>query len=248
MQKLNAKLTHLVSAKLGLILLLGAIISACSTSWREEVLLHDGSKVIVTRTVERGGRHEIGQESPIKAQSLNFVLPSIDQRITWYDSYSEDVDGANFLPMQLEISKDAAYVVAYPMGCQSYNKWGRPNPPYVVFKYQDKDWKRIPLQELPVEFNTPNLIFSEPDKVAKRIPQSPVSAEMIKSIYAGYRQPQYRSILRDALSNGNGCSVPNTMKGGVVAPVAPVLNGQILYYNWWPLATDWLKNNYGGNK
>jgi hypothetical protein len=32
------------------------------TSWKEEVLLHDGSKVIVDRSAERGGRHEIGQK------------------------------------------------------------------------------------------------------------------------------------------------------------------------------------------
>lgn len=29
-------------------------------SWKEEVLLHDGSKIVVERSVERGGRHEIG--------------------------------------------------------------------------------------------------------------------------------------------------------------------------------------------
>ena len=30
-------------------------------SWQEEVLLHDGRKLVVDRSVERGGRHEIGQ-------------------------------------------------------------------------------------------------------------------------------------------------------------------------------------------
>jgi len=38
---------------------------------KEEVLLHDGSKLIVERTVERGGRHEIGQPPPIKVESLS---------------------------------------------------------------------------------------------------------------------------------------------------------------------------------
>ncbi len=37
-------------------------------SWKEEVLLHDGSKIIVERTVERGGRHEVGQKPSYKEQ------------------------------------------------------------------------------------------------------------------------------------------------------------------------------------
>jgi len=119
-------------------------------------------------------------------------------------------------------------VVAYPMGCQSYNKWGRPNPPYVVFKYQDKDWKRIPLQELPAEFNTPNLIFSEPDRVAKRIPQSPVSAETIKAITAEYRQPEYRTILREAMANaGKDCIELVLYKGSWIMPNDPAARGFI---------------------
>jgi len=35
-----------------------------SASWKEEVLLHDGSKIIVERSLSYGGRHEIGQASP----------------------------------------------------------------------------------------------------------------------------------------------------------------------------------------
>ena len=192
--------------KFGLILMMGVSMSADaglfgfgSTSWKEEVLLHDGSKIIVRRTVERGGRHEIGQQLPIKEQSLSFTLPGTNEQVTWEDKFTEDVGGANFLPMQLEIRKDTAYLVVYPMGCLSYNKWGRPNPPYVVFKYQGKAWQRITLQELPAEFKMPNLIFSSPDDEAKKAGQRIVSAESIKALYEGYRQPEFKTILREAL-------------------------------------------------
>ncbi|MBE0535139.1 MAG: hypothetical protein IH624_05665 [Phycisphaerae bacterium] len=171
------------------------------TSWKEEVLLHDGSKIVVERTVERGGRHEIGQEPPIKEQSLTFILPGTNQNVTWEDKFTEDVDGANFLPMQLDIHKDAPYLVVYPMGCFSYNKWGRPNPPYVVFKYQDKTWQRIPLQELPANLTTPNLIFSSPDSEARKTGQRIVSAETIKALYGGYKQPEFKTILREPVPN-----------------------------------------------
>jgi hypothetical protein len=49
--------------KLGLILMMGVSMSACAglfgmggTSWKEEVLLHDGSKIIVERSQSYGGR------------------------------------------------------------------------------------------------------------------------------------------------------------------------------------------------
>jgi hypothetical protein len=203
-------------------LILGVSMSACATNtftWKEEVLLHDGSKIIVERSVERGGRHEIGQESPIKEQSLAFILPSTNENVTWEDKFTEDVGGASFLPMQLEIRKDTAYLVVHPMGYLSYEKWGRPNPPYVVFQYQGKAWQRITLQELPAEFKIPNLIFSSPDSEAKKTEQHIVSAETIKKLYEGYKQPEYKTILRTPLDHWK----PRTEYKGPKAPhpIAP---------------------------
>ena len=193
---------------LGLLLMIGVAMTAGAgsfglsrTSWKEEVLLHAGSKIIVSRTVERGGRHEIGQQPPIKEQSLSFTLPDTNESVTWEDKFTDDVGGANFLPMQLEIRKDRAYLVVHPMGSASYNKWGSPNPPYVVFKFQNKQWNQIPLQELPTEFTTPNLIFSSPDEEARKAGQRIVSAEAIKSIYARYKQSEYKTILRTPLDH-----------------------------------------------
>lgn len=195
--------------------------SACAggTSWKEEVLLHDGSKIIVERSIERGGRHELGQRPPIKEQSLTFILPGKNESVTWDDNFTQDVGGANFLPMQLEIRKDTAYLVAYPMGCQSYNKWGRPNPPYVVFKYQGKSWQRIALQELPAEFKTPNMIFSSPDSEAEKTGQRIVSAETIKALYEGYKQPEFKTILRESYPTAaGGCAEMIYYKGAWVGP------------------------------
>lgn len=182
-----------------------ASMSACSkeVSWKEEVLLHDGSKMIVERSVERGGRHESGQKPPYKEQSLSFTMPGNNQAIRWEDHYSEDLGMANFLPMLLDIHDGVAYLVASPMGCLSYNKWGRPNPPYVVFQYQGKEWKRVPLTELPSEISATNLIFSMPDIKVEESGKRFMSAEMIKAIIAGYKQPEYRTILREAVKPGS---------------------------------------------
>ena len=172
------------------------------TSWKEAALLHDGSTIVVARTVTLGGRHEVGQEPPIKEQTLAFSMPGSNESVVWHDKFTEEIGGANFLPMYLEIHKGSAYLVAYPMGCLSYEKWGRPNPPYVVFIYQSKEWRRVALKDFPNEFKTPNLIFSSPDREAKKIGQAVVSPEKIRALYDGYQQPEYKTILREPVARG----------------------------------------------
>ncbi len=191
-------------ARLGLILMMGASMSACSDSWKEEVLLHDGQKIIIKRTVEHGGRHELFQALPISEQHLEWQMPGTDETIVWEDHFSKDVGSATLLPMLMDVHQGIAYVVANPMGCLAYNKWGRPNPPYVIFKHEGKEWKRIALQELPAEIKTPNLILSLPDEKAKQIGKNPVPAEAIQKIVKETFQPEYKSILREPITKGSG--------------------------------------------
>ncbi|MHB1214729.1 MAG: hypothetical protein ACYCY9_07045 [Thiobacillus sp.] len=210
------------------LMILGGGMSACAdgTSWKEEVLLHDGSKLIVERSVVRKGRHEPFQQSPIGEESLRFKHPVTHERIRWKDEYGDDVGMSNFGLMMLEIDQTAAYIVAEPRGCLSYNKWGRPNPPYVVFKYQGGDWKRIALQELPARFQTPNLIMASPDEAAKQAGGGLITAEMVDQINnkgpfsAAYPQPpQYKTILREPMKQGAmDCPVMVRIKGGWESP------------------------------
>jgi len=168
-------------------------------SWQEDVLLHDGRVVVVDRWVERGGRHEIGQKPPFKEQKLSFTMPDTKQKITWEDHFSQDLGMANFLPMLLDVHNNTAYLVVETMGCLSYNKWGRPNPPYVIFKYTGNQWQRISLQELPVEIKTVNMISSMPDIVVERAGTSFITKEMIQKIVSEYRQPEHQTILREPI-------------------------------------------------
>lgn len=224
--------------------------SACAmggTSWKEEVLLHDGSKIVVERSVERGGRHEPGQQPPIKEQSLNFTLPSTNENVTWTSEYSEDVGLADFQPLLLDSLQGSTYLVTSPVGCLSYSKWGRPNPPYVVFKYQNKAWSRITLQELPAEIKTPNLIFSSPDNEMQKLGKGFVTAAMVQHANSDLTQPEFKTILREAIRGGGltSCPIPTT---AAAKPIAPEINGQLLEYNWWPLAQDWLNKTIRGNR
>ncbi len=219
------------------------------TSWKEEVLLHDGSKLIVERSVERGGRHEIGQQPPIKEESINFTLPLTSERITWKSEFSADVGLADFQPLLLDIFQGSAYLVTSPVGCLSYNKWGRPNPPYVIFKYQGKAWQRITMQELPAEFKTPNLIFSSPDNEVEKMGKGYITIAMVQAANKDLTQPEYKTILREAVQSDpdsqTSCPIPSNAAAKLIVPE---IDGKLLYYNWWPLAQDWLSKTYGGSK
>jgi hypothetical protein len=208
---------------IGFVLALGVSMSADAgflgiggTSWKEEVLLHDGSKIIVKRSQSRGGSHEIGQPPPIKEHTISFMLPNSNQTITWTSEYSEDVGRANFDLLALHVLNGTPYIVATPNLCLSYNKWGRPNPPYVFFKYDGKEWHRIPLSEFPAEFKTINLAADTLDDEDKLVSLGFVSAEKIKELNNEFRQPEYRTILREPIPGGGQgrCPVLVPMKGG----------------------------------
>jgi len=198
---------------IGLILALGMSMDADAglfglggDSWKEEVLLHDGQKIIVERSQSYGGRHEIGQSGPIKEHSITFTPPGESKSITWTSEFGEDVGQTYFTLLALHILNGTPYIVTEPNLCLSYNKWERPNPPYVFFKYDGKEWQRIPLAEFPAELKTINVILNtgrenEIERLASK--QGYVSAEDAKEINSSllYNYPQYRSILREPMPN-----------------------------------------------
>jgi hypothetical protein len=109
------------------------------------------------------------------------------------------------------------------MGCLSYNKWGRPNPPYVIFKYEGEQWARIPLQELPSEISLPNLIISDPDTKVKKLGKTLVTADEIKRVNTGFRQPEFRSILREPVKKSEGLiNCPDYSSQRYMSPKAPL--------------------------
>lgn len=223
-------------AKVGLLLMMGVSMSAGAglfgfggDSWKEEVLLHDGSKIIVNRSLSYGGRREIGQGAPIKEQSISFSLPNSNKAIKWTSEYSEDIGRANFNLLALHILNGTPYIVTVPNLCLSYNKWGRPNPPYVFFKYDGKEWQRIQLSEFPVEFKALNIaIYLGHQDVDLMVKEGLVPAETIKRRNGELTQPEYKTILREALPDiGKECVELVLYKGAWIMPNDPVMHRQL---------------------
>lgn len=193
---------------------LGISVGACAglpsvggTSWKEEVLLHDGSKLLVKRSQSYGGRHEIGQSAPVKEHTISFALPKSDKTYSWTSEYGEDLGRTNFNLLGLHTLNGIPYLVVEPNLCLAYNKWGRPNPPYIFFKYDGKSWQRISLSEFPAEFRTINLIVNngrEAEIMRLASELGYVSAEGVQKINSSLEQPEYRSILRESIRNAGG--------------------------------------------
>jgi len=166
------------------------------TSWKEEVLLHDGQRIIVERSQTYGGRHEVGQSVPVKEHVISFKMPGSSKAITWTSEYGEDLGRTNFKLVALHVVKETPYLVAVPNLCLAYNKWGRPNPPYVIFKHDGNKWDRIPLNELPAEFKDANLVINNQGEAEILTAQSLVTAEFVKKLNDELPQPEYKTILR----------------------------------------------------
>lgn len=174
-----------------------------SASWEEEVLLHDGQKIIVNRSQSHGGRGEVGQ-SPIKEHSIKFTLPGTNRIITWKDEYSDDVGHSNFDLVALDILNGTPYIAVSPHACLSFNKWGRPNPPYVFFKFDGNAWQRILLSDFPLEFKEVNLVIDASAHEKKLVSRRLVSAEMVRDLNSSLRQEEFKAIIRTPMKPGAG--------------------------------------------
>lgn len=192
--------------KLGLILMMGVSMNAYSATmnWKEEVLLHDGGILVVERFYNLGGYPTLdSRERAALDETVTFSLPTTGKQITWKTDFRDAVPEPNSLSLLLlDVVKGVPYIATSPAGCIAYNKWKRPNPPYILFKYEGDEWKQIPLAEFPAELTKTNVIVGRP------------ASELLKSFYKVeqvqdrnyYLPPEYKTILREALpSYGKSC-------------------------------------------
>jgi len=152
--------------KLGLLLLVVMSMSACtgliprSMSWKEEVKLQDGQIIVVDRHYKLGGYPAIeSRERAALNQTVTFRLPGTNKKIIWQTDFRDSQPEPNSLgALLLDVVDGVPYLATSPAGCIAYNKWGRPNPPYVLYKYVNDEWQRISMKEFPAVLVHANLI------------------------------------------------------------------------------------------
>jgi|SRR6185369_2388012 len=160
------KIQHLLKiVRTTALLIAGVSMNGCafggnSASWKEEVLLHDGRTIVVERsqTDDPSAFRELGQPDPRKDEIIRFLIPGTNQEVTWKSDFGRG-EQDNLSLLLLDIMGNIPYIATTPRFCHAYNKWGRPNPPYVFFKYERNIWQRIALDEFPSEFKEANVII-----------------------------------------------------------------------------------------
>lgn len=202
-------------ARLGFLLMIGTSMSAKAglfgfggdtMRWKEEVLLHDGSKIIAERYYNLGGYPAIeSQERAALDVTVSFNLPGTNKKIIWKNDFRDSEPEPNSLNLiRLDVVKGVPYIATYPAGCIAYNKWGRPNPPQVLFKYEGEQWKRITLTELPTELLNAqaNVIVGRP---ATKLLKSFYTVEGVNAENHDIHALEYKTILREALPARERC-------------------------------------------
>ncbi len=189
--------------------------SACSKtmSWKEEVQLSDGQIVIAERFYNLGGYPAIeSKERAALDMTVTINLPN--GKIIWKNYFRDSLPEPNSLNLiRFDVIKGVPYIATYPAGCIAYNKWGRPNPPQVLFKYENNQWKRITLAELPT-----SLIGAHANVVVGR-----PATSLLKSFYTvarvneendGIDEGPYKTILKEPITDGGQSNCPNLIRTG----------------------------------
>jgi hypothetical protein len=198
-------------AKLGLLLMLGVSMSMSagagwlghSTGWKEEVQLHDGRVLLVERSYNLGGYPTLdARERTMLDETITFTVPESNKKISWKTEFRQDTPEPNSLgALLLDIVGGVPYLATGPAGCIAYNKWGRPNPPYILFKYVHDAWQQIPLKEFPSELVEANLMSMPASSLRK--PYYNVAAAKAQR-EDGNVSAYAKTILREPLKGGDG--------------------------------------------
>ena len=115
-------------------------------------------------------------------------------------------------------SDSTPYIATSPAGCIAYNYWDRPNPPYVFFRHDGKEWQRISLAEFPVELKEVNVVVGRPDPPHR---SGLLSIAIIKEENRNL-EPHLRQIIREPVKVAQTVECPDLNSPRYTSPKAPL--------------------------
>lgn len=195
-----------------------------SASWKEEIFLHDGTTIIAERKQTYGGKPTIdSRERALIDEEWIFPIPNGKGSVTWKNNFRNPPEGQSLMLMLVDFVGDVPYLATSPAGCIAYNHWGRPNPPYVFFRYDGKQWQRILMAEFPERFRESNVVVGRPDPNHR---SGTLTRDMVKQDNAGLEH-YHSAILREPVKPGTSASQVNCeelirYKGHWIMPNDPV--------------------------
>jgi hypothetical protein len=133
---------------LGLVLAAVPMIGGCSDNtitWTEEVKLLDGRVITVTQ------KRQIDVHNIDREAWLTFKLTEFgNKEIVWHE---------NLGTLILNVYQGKLYVVGRITTVREFRQYGKPNPSYVGFRYDNGQWVRIPFNEIPEAIYDTNMYF-----------------------------------------------------------------------------------------
>src|SRR5690606_22753592 len=125
--------------------------------WKEEVKLNDGRIIMVNQKwrCDRIGKYNTGKEycSTMRESWLTFQLPEFsNQEITWNEE---------LMPLVLNVDQGQLYIVGIAEGGQ-FLIYGKPQPPYIGYRWNADEWHRIPFEEIPEAIYKTNMATEFP--------------------------------------------------------------------------------------
>ena len=122
-------------------------------TWDEEVKLNDGRVIVVSQ------KYLCDPEATWLFSDrdtwLTIDIPEFRSKpIVWHEKLR---------PLVLNVHQGKLFVVRYPGTRVELKYYGNPQPPYVGFRYDDGQWRRIPFTDIPEAIYETNRIVALTD-------------------------------------------------------------------------------------
>ncbi len=201
--------------------------SACgggkTLHWSQEVQLHDGRVIVMERVSERTGNIVPENVSMEKSQSIAFVSPDTNEKITWSIP-------KGLLPYTLDFENKIPYLVLVAYTVADYNAWNCPNPPYLVYRYGSGSWVAIPFEQLPGRIDKRNLI--DMSKMYEKYATAETATVDDMKKFLKRREPDGRVISREKVSAiAKGCLGSTLHRLGRQSEIDYRKTGTDLFFN-----------------
>lgn len=121
-------------------------------SWDEEVQLSDGRVITITQKRRYGSVYDGNSYGShmVREAWIWLRLPEVgDQEIEWRE---------NLIPMRLDVVDGKPFIVAYPATGEESRLYGNPSPPYLGFRYENRNWKQLAVPAIPLNQYDANLV------------------------------------------------------------------------------------------
>jgi hypothetical protein len=133
--------------------------------WTEDAALPDGRMITLTRYQEFKVLPELGQPRGPTYHWFSLRHPDLKEDIYWEDSGDLGI-------VAIWIREGRVYLLTKPYYEKSKEHYGCPDPPYLLFRFENAKWSSIPIEDIGVAVVQSNMTYGADVEVRELIKQS----------------------------------------------------------------------------